>query len=107
LSSSFGYWLKYLFIVAADRRTPTEMRNSSPSSLSKVLIDAIRDYPAPQYSLAHWAEVNPCTLSHWIRGISHPRRNDRRVLMLAARLGVPSDQAFASGEQPQVAESLR
>jgi transcriptional regulator with XRE-family HTH domain len=68
--------------------------------LSDTLRAAIRISRKRQYELAHGIGVCPQTLSAWVNGIYPVQPNDRRILKLAALLGVPADDAFAEDTAP-------
>jgi transcriptional regulator with XRE-family HTH domain len=58
----------------------------------------LRSRGVRQYELARDLGIHPSLISHLVNGSIPIRPHDERVLRLAAALGVPPDQAFATAE---------
>lgn len=55
---------------------------------------AIKTNPLQGYQIAHKAGLHPSTLSKIVCGIEKVKKNDPRVLKVAAVLGLKKDQCF-------------
>lgn len=56
----------------------------------------LRSAGVRQYTLAQRVGVHPSMISHLLKGSVPIHKNDARVLRLAAAVGVPADEAFAT-----------
>lgn len=71
--------------------------------LSTRLIHAVKLHSEPQWRLAHRAGVHPSTLSRWMNRVEVPRRDDPRLIRLAAQVAVPLEDCFTVEPVSEVA----
>jgi hypothetical protein len=70
----------------------TTTRRSRPSP---TLVAAVTRFPLPRYRLAAMCGVVDTTLAGWLSGRVRPRRDDSRLLRLAALVGVSESELWA------------
>jgi hypothetical protein len=74
--------------------------------VSRKLRNAVRLSDLKVYEIGHLAGLHPSTVSKLIHGAELPKPGDRRVLAIAAVVGVPPEECFdLAGDLPQAQAS--
>ena len=66
--------------------------------VSQLFRNTVRLSNKRHYQIAHAAGLHPSTLSRLINGIEKIKKNDRRVLKIAAVLGLKTGDCFCDEE---------